>query len=62
MRHVVTAAILCLLLVSASCFQFDLEARDFKCFRDELVTNFDVYGEYEVQPGYSQIIDFRVCY
>jgi hypothetical protein len=27
-----------------------------------LLTNLKRHGEYEVQPGYSQIIDFRVCY
>lgn len=41
-------------------FQFDLPARDFKCFREELIDNFDVYGEYDVGPGHSQKIDFRV--
>ncbi|KAG2392685.1 hypothetical protein C9374_011410 [Naegleria lovaniensis] len=51
-----------LLMVSSSifAFQFDLKARDYVCFREEIVTNFDVYGEYQVGAGYSQKVDFRV--
>ena len=52
-------------MLIASCglaygFQFDLKARDYVCFREDIVTNFDVYGEYNIGPGYSQKIDFRV--
>ncbi len=62
MKKVIGILILCLLklLLMVDAFQFDLPARDFKCFREELVDNFDVYGEYDVGPGHSQKIDFRV--
>ncbi|KAL9641454.1 hypothetical protein ABK040_013379 [Willaertia magna] len=47
-------------IISVHAFQFDLKARDYTCFNEEIVTNFDVYGEYEVGSGHSQKVDFRV--
>ena len=58
---VILLAILVVLTTSMiNGFQFDIAARDFKCFREELIDNFDVYGEYDVGPGHNQKIDFRV--
>ena len=44
----------------ASCFKFDLDARSFQCFSEDLVPKFDVSGIYTAAPGFSQFIDFRV--
>ncbi len=41
-------------------FQFDIDARTYKCFREELPTNFDVYGEYSAYTAHGQIIDLRI--
>lgn len=55
-------AIATILFISTctAAFEFDLDARSYKCFREELPTNFDVYGEIEAFHGYGQTIDFRV--
>lgn len=45
----------------SSAFSFDLEARNYKCFTEELPPNFEVYGEYHAEPGFSQYVDFRVA-
>jgi len=52
--------ILATVIVFAQCFMFDLDARTFKCFKEELPNNFDVYGEFEAYAGAMQVIDFRV--
>ena len=48
------------LIIQSNAFSFDLETRNYKCFTDELPTNFDVFGEYSVDAGFSQYVDFRV--
>lgn len=54
--------ILATVIVFAQCFMFDLDARTFKCFKEELPNNFDVYGEFEAYAGAMQVIDFRVSF
>ncbi|EFC48995.1 predicted protein [Naegleria gruberi] len=56
----IAAVLLLICILRVDAFQFDLKARDYVCFREEIVTTFDVYGEYEVGAGYSQKIDFKV--
>jgi len=41
-------------------FDFDLAARNYKCFTEELPHDYQISGSYSAQPGYSQFIDFRI--
>ena len=44
----------------ASAFTFDLPARQFKCFTEELPHDYTISGTYRAAPGYSQFVDFRI--
>ena len=43
-----------------SCFMFDLAARSYKCFTEELPQDYAVAGNFKALPGYSQFVDFRI--
>eukprot|EP01027_Heterolobosea_sp_BB2_P020707 GEZU01029578.1.p1 GENE.GEZU01029578.1~~GEZU01029578.1.p1 ORF type:complete len:123 (+),score=14.89 GEZU01029578.1:87-455(+) len=63
--RILLAALCCALVIllslsAVSAFKFDLDARSFKCFTEELPPKFEVHGEYAAAGGYSQFVDFRV--
>ena len=49
-----------LLLGVARGFHFDLDAKSWRCFTEELPTNLDVSMSYTALPGYAQFIDVKI--
>jgi hypothetical protein len=44
----------------AMCFTFDLEARQWRCFTEELPSNLEVSMTFSAAPGYAQFIDVKI--
>eukprot|EP00759_Apiculatamorpha_spiralis_P011564 PhF_6_TR18913/c0_g2_i1/m.27627/K20352/TMED10, ERV25; p24 family protein delta-1 len=54
------AAILSVAVLHTTAFTFDLQARNFKCFTEDLPQDYQLGGSYKAASGYSQFIDFRI--
>ena len=46
--------------LSVSGVMFDLGARSYKCFTEELPNEYEVSGSFNAMPGYNQFVDFRI--
>ena len=46
--------------VAAQGFTFTLNAREYKCFNEELPADYDFSGKWSASSGYSQFVDIRI--
>jgi len=60
MRAAVIFLFASLSVLPSNAFKFDLAARAFKCFNEELPHDYEFAGRWSAAAGYSQYIDVRV--
>lgn len=48
------------ILCCASAFTFELEAKKYRCFAEELPTGVEVVMSYAAAPGYAQFVDVKI--